>query len=183
MRLSTGVVGLLVVLSVTSCAGRRVATTFTDIGKHVPAGTTVYVTTTDGTEVQGELATLSVSSMTVSLRNTSTRDFSEAEVTRVRVKDPLWNGMLIGAAVGGFFTFALNDESCTAPNASPDCLKVSRGAGVAIGTAIGAALGTGFDALRHRQVFRATRSTRGASLFIAPVVTPNMAAVRVSSRF
>lgn len=182
MRLSAGVLGLLVVLSVTSCAGRRVATTFTDMERHVPPGTTVYVTTADGTEAKGKLATLSVSSMTVSLRNTTTRDFSEAEVTRVRVKDPLWNGMLIGAGIGSL-SFALGDEGCSAPNASPDCIRVSRGAGIAIGTAMGAALGTVIDALRHRQVFRATRSTRGAALFIAPVVTPNMAAVRVSSRF
>jgi len=60
---------------------------------------------------------------------------------------------------------------------------VSRGAGVAIGAVIGAALGTGLDALRHRRVFRGTPSAGRASLFIAPVVTPNVVAVRVSSRF
>ncbi|MCA1561868.1 MAG: hypothetical protein LC804_16915 [Acidobacteria bacterium] len=170
-------------LSVTGCAGKRVATTFADMEKHVPAGTTVYVTTSDGKEVKGKLATVSGSSMTVSLRDTSTRDFSEADVARIRAKDPLWNGMLIGAALNGFFTFALNDEGCTAPSAAPDCKKVSRGAGAAIGAGIGAALGMGFDALHHQRVFRGTRSPRGASLFIAPVVTPNVAAVRVSSRF
>jgi small nuclear ribonucleoprotein (snRNP)-like protein len=183
MRLRLWVVGVSMSLSVTGCAGKRVATTFTDMAKHVPAGTTVYVTTTDGKEVKGALATVSASSMKVSLRDTSMRDFSDADVTRVRAKDRLWNGLLIGAAVGGFLTFAINDASCIEPYASPDCVKVSRGAGVAIGTALGAAVGTGFDALHHRRVFRGTSSTRGASLFFAPVVTPNVVAVRVSSRF
>lgn len=183
MRFGICAVGLSMTLSITGCAGKRVATTFADMGRRVPTGTTVYVTTTDGIEVQGKLSTLSASSMKVQLGDQSTRDFREADVTWIRAKDPLWNGMLIGAAAGGFFSFALNDASCTAPSASPDCRNVSRGAGVAIFTAIGAALGTGFDALLHRRVFRGPRSTSGASLFIEPVVTPKVAAVRVSSRF
>jgi hypothetical protein len=119
----------------------------------------------------------------VSLRDASTREFGEADVTRVRAKDPLWNGMLIGAGVVGLLTFALNDASCVEPSASPDCVKVSRAAGIAIGTALGAALGTGFDMLHHRQVFRGTNSGRGASLFVVPVVTPRVLGVRLSSGF
>lgn len=175
------VVGLS--LSVTGCVGKRVATTFVDMEKRVPSGTTVYVTTSDGKDVKGKLAAVSGSSMKISLRDAATRDFSEADVARISAKDPLWNGMLIGAAVGGFFTFALNDASCIEPYASPGCKKVSRGAGVAIAAGIGAALGMGFDALHHRRVFRGTRSPRGAALFVAPVITPKVAAVRVSSRF
>src|SRR5512141_1634833 len=183
MKLHVCVAGLLMTLSVTACAGNRIPTTFPDMGKRVSEGTTVYVTTTDGKEVQGKLATISASSMTVSLRDRSTRDFGEADVTRIRAKDPLWNGMLIGAAIGGFFTFAMNDASCVEPYAAPDCVKVSRGAGTAIGTVIGAAVGTGFDMLHHRRVFRGTTPRRGASLFIAPVVTPGLLGVRVSSGF
>lgn len=183
MRVHVWTVGLSMMLSVTACAGKRIPTTFTEMAPRVPEGTTVYVTTTDGKEVPGRLAAVSGSSMTVSLRDASTRDFDEADVTRIRVKDPLWNGMLIGAGVGGLFTFALNDAGCVEPYASPSCIKVSRGAGIAIGTAIGAALGTGFDMLHHPHVFRSTNSGRGARLFIAPVVTPTVLGVRVSSRF
>lgn len=183
MRLITWVVGVSITLAGTGCAGRRVATTFSDMEKRVPAGTTVYLTTRDGTEVKGKLVTVSGSSMNVSLRDAATRDFSEADVARISAKDKLWNGLLIGAALGGFFAFMLNDASCIEPYASPDCKKVPRGAGVAITAGIGAALGTAFDALHHRRVFRGTKSTRGASLFIAPVVAPHVAAVRVSARF
>jgi uncharacterized protein (DUF2249 family) len=183
MRMRACMVGLLMTLLVTACAGKRIPTTFTDMGKRVPEGTTVYVTTTDGKEVQGKLAAVSVSSIQLLLRDTSTRDFREADVTRIRAKDPLWNGMLIGAGVVGFFSFALNDASCIEPYASPSCVKVSRGRGIAIGAAIGAALGAGIDMLHRRRVFRGTSSRRGASLFIAPVVTPKVLGVRVSSGF
>lgn len=182
MRVHACMVGLLMTLSVTGCAGKRIPTTFTGMGERVPGGTTVYVTSADGKDVQGKLGTVSVSSMTVLLRDGSTRDFGEAEVTGVRVRDPLWNGMLIGAGVGGFFTAVLNDASCVEPYASPDCIKVSRGAGIAIGTAIGAALGTGFDLLHRRRVFRGTKSGGKAALFIAPVVTRERLAMVVGCR-
>jgi hypothetical protein len=42
---------------------------------------------------------------------------------------------------------------------------------------------TGFDMLHHRRVFRGTSSRRGASLFIAPVLTAKVWGVRVSSGF
>jgi hypothetical protein len=179
----TWVVAVSITLAGTGCGGRRVATSFSEMEKRAPAGTTVYVTTNDGKEVKGKLAAVSGSSMRVSMRDTATRDFSEADVARVAAKDTLWNGMLIGAGVAGAAAFMLNDESCVEPYAQSNCRKVSRGAGVAITAGIGAALGTAFDALHHRPVFRAARSGRGASLIVAPLVTPNVAAIRISSRF
>jgi hypothetical protein len=174
---------VLMLLAGTGCAGRRVATTFTEMESHVTAGTTLYVTTSDGKAVKGTLATVSGSSLKMSLADRSTRDFREVDVARIRTKDTLWNGMLIGAAAGGFLTFAINDGSCIVPYAATDCRKVSRGAGVAIGAAIGAAIGTGVDVLHHRRVFRGTVSAQGASLIVAPVANPHMAAILLSSRF
>jgi small nuclear ribonucleoprotein (snRNP)-like protein len=182
MRFPAFVAGVSLALSVTGCGGKRVATSFEEMVERAPAGTTVFVTAADGSETTGTLRSVSGRSMQVVLRDASTRDFSEAQVTRIRAKDPLWNGLLIGSALGGFFSFVLNDASCIEPYASSDCQRVSRGASVAIGTGIGGALGAAFDARRHRPLFRAPEAGR-ASLLVAPVFTPDRAAVLVALRF
>jgi hypothetical protein len=183
MRRATWVVVALLALGVAGCAGKRVATTFGGMAARVPAGTTVHVTTVDGSETTGRLAAVSGTSMQVVLRDASRHDFREADVARVRVRDPLWNGMLIGAAAGGLSTFIMNDESCSAPNPSPDCRRVSRGAGVAIGALLGAGLGAGFDALNQQLVFHGPAGANGASLWIAPVLAPRHAGIVVRARF
>ena len=108
MRMDTCTVGLMITLSAMGCAGKRIPTTFTDMGERVREGSTVYVTTTDGKEVKGRLAAVSGSSMTVLLGNTSSLDFGVPDVTLFRARDPLCYGLLIGDGVGGLVTFALN---------------------------------------------------------------------------
>lgn len=103
---------LLMLLASTGCTGRRVATTFIGMESHVPAGAALYVTTSDGQHVKGRLTTVSASSMQMSLADQSSREFREADVARIRTKDALWNGIVIGATTGGSLTFALNDGSC-----------------------------------------------------------------------
>lgn len=181
MRKFVSAVGVAVILSA-GCAGRRV-TTFTEMEKRVPAGTTLYVATDDGKEIKGKLAAISGQTLRLTLRDAATREFREMDVTRVRARDPLWNGALIGAAAAGISAAALVETGCVAPYAAPDCKTVSRGAGVAIMAGLGGGVGLLFDVLHHRRVFRGAKRARGASLFIAPVLAPNTAGVRVSSRF
>ena len=166
----------------TGCAGKRVATTFTEINKHLAAGTTVYVTTNDGTEVRGELDTVSGASARLLLQDATTREFSEADVARVTTKDTLWSGLLIGAGLGGAFGFMLNDESCFPAHAPADCRKASRSVGVAATAALGGALGAAVDALHRQRVFHGTR-TAGISLSIAPLIAPRGVAIAVSTCF
>lgn len=153
MKLRAWVTSVSVLLSLAGCAEKRVATTFTAMEKRVPAGTTVYVTTTNGEHLRGRFADVSASSVKLSLGDGSTRDFTPSDVAEIRMKDPLWNGVLIGGAAG-LMVGAMSDESCTARNASPHCLKISHGAGVAISAGIGATIGAAIDALHHRLVFR-----------------------------
>ena len=183
MRVTVFVAGVSLMLSGAGCAVRRVPTTFAEMEKHTPVGTTVYVTTKDGEEVTGTLATISASSISVALRDEPARVVVDANVASIRAKDPLWNGLVIGAGVGGFMIGALSDESCIAPYAAPDCKNVSRGAGILLGAGIGAALGAGFDALHHQRVFRSSPPAGRASVFVAPVVTPDTITVRIFSRF
>jgi hypothetical protein len=183
MRRAAWVVVVSLALGVGGCAGKRVATTFDGMAERVPAGTTVRVTTVDGRETTGRLTAVSGTSMQVTLRDASRLELREADVAGVRARDPLWNGMLIGAAAGGLSTFVMNDESCSAPNASADCWKVSRGAGVAIGALMGAAIGAGVDALRQEPVFRNPRPAGGAAVGITPVLAPGHAAIVVRARF
>lgn len=169
-------------VSLTGCAGQRVASDFVALERQVPAGATVFVTTRSGDHVKGRVVASSPSSLSLSLRDNATRQFIPADVSEIRVRDPLWNGLVIGAGVTGLMVGALNDASCTAPNASPNCKKVSRGAGVAIGTAIGAGIGTWIDAVHHRRVFRGAPSARSSRVIIEPFVTPTRASIRVSLR-
>lgn len=183
MKLITCLIAFSITLAATGCSAKRVPTTFSAMEKRAPAGTTVYVTTSAGNEFKGTLAEVSGSSMKISLRDASTQDFTEADVARIRAKDKLWNGMLIGAGIGGVFAFMLNDAGCVEPYAQPDCKDVSRAAGVAVTAGIGAAVGALFDALHHRRVFRGPRPGRGTSVFVAPLLPSGGAVIRVSSRF
>jgi len=87
--------------------------------------------------------------------------------------------MLIAAGIGRFLAFAIDDESCIVPYAATE----SRGAAVTIGAGIHAAIGTGFDILHHRRVFRGTAAVRRASLSVAPIASPHVPAILLSSRF
>jgi hypothetical protein len=77
----------------------------------------------------------------------------------------------------------MNDESCSAPIPAPDCRDVSRGAGVAIGTLVGAAIGAGVDALHQQPVFRNPGPAGGTAVWITPVLAPGHAAIVVRARF
>lgn len=182
MKLNLLPAGLAVTLSVTGCAGKRV-TTFSEMDKRVPAGTTVYVTTVGGQEIKGKVVTVAGSSMKISLRDAAMREFSEADVARVRAKDPLWNGILIGAAVGATPAVLLFEPGCVEPFAVPDCKTVSRGAGVAISAGMGAGVGLLWDVLHRRRVFHGAQPARRTSVVIAPVFGSKAAGIRVSSRF
>ena len=182
MRWKLLLAGLAVAFSVTGCAGKRV-TTFSDMDKRAPAGTTVYVTTTRGEAIKGQIVSVAGSSMKISLGDAATREFSEADVARVRARDPLWNGILIGAAVGAAPAVLLFEPGCVEPFAVPDCKTVSREAGVAIFAGMGAGIGLLWDALHRRRVFDGAHPARRTSVVIAPIIGSKAAGIRVSSRF
>ena len=96
----------------------------------------VVVTDESGQEVKGRVDKLSTASITV-----DGRTFADAAIREIRLPDPLWNGMLVGAAIGtGFATWDYLIDPSEPGNAAIFT--------VAIG--LGTAIGAGIDALRTK---------------------------------
>lgn len=97
----------------------------------------------------------------------------EGTVTEMRVTDPLWNGALIGAAIG---TGLAMWDYLIDPSEPGNAVVFT----VAIG--LGTAIGAGIDALRGGQALSGPpRQTR--RLMISPVLGKDRQAVLVSVRF
>jgi hypothetical protein len=97
---------------------------------------TVVVTDENGRQVKGRVDKLSTALITV-----GGRTFTEAAVREIRLPDPLWNGMLIGAAVGtGLATW----DYMIDPSEPGNAVVFT----VAIG--LGSAIGAGIDAFRTK---------------------------------
>lgn len=183
MKLLACVVGISVGMTLSGCASRRVATDFSALERRAPSGSTIYVTTSGAERLKGQVSGVSAAALKLSLRDGTTRDFLPADVFEIRVKDPLWNGLLITAGVTGLMAAALNDPqfSCI-PSAAPDCRKKSRGPGIAGAAAVFGLIGAYFDSLHHRLVFRGMTAGRTSRLAIVPTLTPNEASIGVTLR-
>ena len=173
---------LMVPLSMSAGCARHVATTFKDLQTSVRTGTTIAVKERNGKEAKGRLESVTGSSLRLRLRDAAALDFAENDVARITVSDTLWNGLLIGAAVGGGSFAAIGEEGCTSPEAVPGCRRVSRGAGIATMAAIGAGIGVGFDALHRRRVFLGPAAHR-ARVSIRPEFGRRRTAIVLTSRF
>jgi hypothetical protein len=95
-----------VVVSVPSLAhAQQVATSFTELKNQIEVGEKISVTDSAGTTLEGRLAALTNAGLDIQLgRNRSAPPLrmAEADVNNIIVKrvDSMWNGPLIGFAVG-----------------------------------------------------------------------------------
>ena len=82
--------------------GQEVATTFEDLRRIVRVDEPVFVTDSAGVTHKGRLASLSASSLQLREISGPWTAFTERDVNNVAAvrRDPLWNGMAIGFAVG-----------------------------------------------------------------------------------
>ena len=67
----------------------------------------------------------------------------------LRRRDSVWNGLLIGAALGGGSGYLWSRAVCGSRGNDRECLFRATPAGVAVGAGIGAGLGALFDSLRR----------------------------------
>ena len=82
------------------CAARQPARSFSDLQQRLHSGNTVYVIDNAGGETKGKIVEVSASAMFLDINGTRRR-MEEDSVRQVqRFGDSLWNGLLIGAAVG-----------------------------------------------------------------------------------
>ena len=140
---------------------------------HVRFGETVWVTTTDGQVIHGEVVSRSATGLTISHRAGVTA-IASSSVQGIDVADRLLDGLLIGAGVGAAGGGALgimagrvwceNGDGCVVLGA-----LLFGGLGGGIGTLAGAVV----DSFRDvpSPVYRRTRPPGSATLALAPVMT------------
>jgi hypothetical protein len=154
---------------------------FSQLNTRLRPGDTVWVTDVQGREVKGRIGTLSPDTLTLS--SDEARSYAAADVRQMRQRrpDPLWNGALIGFAVGGGLGLGLGNfsGSWSWGDAAVGALMIG---------AIGMGIGVGVDALipgKRLVVYRAPGSSGSlpARLSIAPVVTPRARGALVSFAF
>ena len=92
-----GLLVLALVLSSTTAFAQPPTVSLPD---DIHTGDTVVVSTLDGQSLRGRLASLSPAEITVLTRDGRRETLSAARVGRIVVKDPVRNGLIIGAGVG-----------------------------------------------------------------------------------
>jgi hypothetical protein len=150
------------------------AESFRELEAQVKPGSAVYVIDAGGTRWRGSIER--VTSGSLSLRvGAERRDFSEGQVATVRrVHDDLFNGVLIGAAVGGgLFAFAAGNTEGSDSGSTAALLF--------LGAGIGAGVGLGLDALFQNGpvIFRA----RGKGVQVIPQVSIQRRGAGLTLRF
>lgn len=157
---------------------------FDELSSVLRRGQTLVVTDNSGEETKGRLQEVSASALVLSVPNDATgrHTFAADRVMRIRRTDSVWNGALIGLAVGLGTGIVLVRGNCTAPD--PECEAIVWAAlglpSIAVGTGVGAlidrAVGNGtiyVDRIRAPQ----------RSMTISPVVGRRGSGVRLSLRF
>jgi hypothetical protein len=161
------IAGLVVAIALLPAVARAqaVARSFEDARRALKVGETVVVTDESGRETKGRVEELTASSLTV-----GTRIFAEETVTEIRMADSLWNGALIGAAIGaGLAAWDYAIDPSEPGNAAISAIAISAGA----------AIGAGIDALKSRLLYSSSRREVGLSL----LVEAKRRGVAVSLRF
>lgn len=99
-RLGTAWLWTVAVIVGGGCAARQPARSFLDLQERLHSGNTVYVTDTTGIETKGKVVEVSASALVLDVKGIHQR-MDQGSVRHVqRQGDSLWNGMLIGVAVG-----------------------------------------------------------------------------------
>jgi hypothetical protein len=138
-------------------------------------GERAWVTTADGREVDGEVVDRSAARLILRTR-TGRSTFTADDLRAIDTTDPIRNGTIIGAAVGGagmvvpsiFATLIVCSEETCGP---ADVFWIN-GALIGMGAGIGAAAGAMIDSLRVRRV-PLYRRGGAPSVSVAPIVGPH----------
>jgi len=168
-----GAVTASIGLSASSASAQTVATSFEELERILRTGQTVEVVDAGGQRTRGKIAELAGASLVVLVP--ATRTFTEADVVEIKAIDRLWNGALIGGAVGaGLATWDYLVDPSEPGNAAVYA--------VAIG--LGTAIGAGIDALVNRggRVLYAAPPQRRTTL-LSLVLGSHRCGAQVSIRF
>jgi hypothetical protein len=161
-----GCLALTIALAPGMARAQAPADSFETLQLKVQPGQPVVVTDTMGRQAKGRLEKLSPSSLMV-----AGRTFTEPTVRQIRLRDPLWNGALIGAAIGT--SLAVWDYTI-------DPSEPGNAAIFAVAVTVGTAAGAGLDALRSGRVIYAARRPR---VVVRPLLEKGRRGALIAVRF
>lgn len=177
-RLVIGIGVLLLVVGATMARAQQPATAFEQIQFKVEEGDAVDLTDASGQLVRGELRKVTDTEVWLDVRG-EVRKYSEADVTEVRARsfDKLWEGAVIGTAVGAVFGGVLVSQAGCYEG---ECVAFTMGFAGA-----GAGIGIGIDALirRFTVVYTAPGHTPRAQVSVAPIARPGVRGAALAIRF
>ena len=163
------------VVACSGCAHVQATQSWPELVRRLAPNQPVAVTDARGTEVQGKVSGISASALTVNVAGASRR-FDSADVRLVRRNgDPLWNGLVVGTAIGAAGAL-LPDNKCSGqPLVCNDSQIPERVAFFAVVTAAG----IGIDVL-HRDRTILYRSPQSVMLRVVPFMTPERKGVMLA---
>jgi hypothetical protein len=169
---------ILVGVAASAAAAQPAAESLDEL-KALAGGSTVTVTDRAGRTFRGTIAEASAGELRLRV-GADIRRFAAADVgaVRVRARDSLANGALIGALVGGGLTaLVFLDNEC---RDDPACYQA-----VAAYAGVGAAVGLGADALIRDELllYAAPRETAPLALTVAPILGPSRTGLRIRLAF
>jgi hypothetical protein len=162
--------------SETSAAGQPPADLLTALQQKTALGDTLRVVMNDGTEQKGILTDVSATSLTLIVKG-KREVMAEAATLRVVRENP--DSLCNGARTGAIVSAAVIAASLVA--SSREVTDPNTLAAVVIYAGVGAAIGTGIDALikDHTLVYERPAARR-ASISVAPLLAPRQAGVRMT---
>jgi hypothetical protein len=162
--------------SETSAAGQPPADLLTALHQKTALGDTLRVVMNDGTEQKGILTDVSATSLTLIVKG-KREVMAEAATLRVVRENP--DSLCNGARTGAIVSAAVIAASLVA--SSREVTDPNTLAAVVIYAGVGAAIGTGIDALikDHTLVYERPAARR-ASISVAPLLAPRQAGVRMT---
>jgi hypothetical protein len=172
---------LIVLLAASPARAQQVASSFDELRGLVGPGEIVHVTNANGTKARGRIVEVSGSSLDVILgSDDAVLRFSEHDVNNILAErhDSIWNGPLIGLAVGAGAGLIIE------LGAKTEYQSFNGGGAVGLGT-LGFLIGLSIDALNREKVmvYVHPRDPRAASLRIAPILSKSSAGLQVAIGF
>lgn len=169
---------ILSACTIAGCAQRRPAEAWPDAVRRLQPGTPVAVTDTVGTEVRGEVAGVSETSLTLSVAEAS-RQFDFKDVRQVRRDgDSLWNGLAIGVGVG-LVAAGLPDDRCSGQPLRCDDKQIPERITFFV---VSTAAGVGIDALKRDRRVLYVQPGR-VTVRILPAFGPQLKGVSIAIGF
>ena len=167
--------GFLLLLVAVPASAQEVTDSFEALGNVVKSGDRIFLTDQKGGVVAGTVTTLTATSLELALTGGYRQQWDRTAIREIRRRDPLSNGIAIGAGVGLGFGLvaglplggAIGNEGGSGTEATLTLAAIGLAAGMAAGAAIDAAIkgpvlfrsGDGRTAIRLQSIL--SRSTKG----------------------